>query len=226
MKSFIIYVKGHKESERQAKKTLSSCDNSGFDAELMEGITPQTVDKNNLYPDAYGARIVSFKKESSKVYNSKKSCFTNHIRVWKRCIELNEPVVFLEHDVANVRNWVPGQILFDEVLILNITSAFTVTTFEHIKHLTPKYNFGLNSYNKSPLIYHKENQWKGSLMIPGTASYAVTPKGAKRLLNNLDKYGWEQSDFFINSYNTNLQYVIPEYFTFHPEQNLNMSHGF
>ena len=64
MKSFIIYVKGHKESERQAKKTLSSCDNSGFNAELMEGITPQTVDENNLYPDADGARIVSFKKES------------------------------------------------------------------------------------------------------------------------------------------------------------------
>ncbi len=224
MKSFIIYVKGHEESERQAKKTLLSCSNSGFDAELMEGVTPKTVNKNNSYPDADGARIISFR--DSKVYNFKKSCFSNHIRVWKKCIELDEPVAFLEHDVTNVRNWVPGKILINEVLILNMTSAFTVTTFEHIKHLIPKYNLGLNLYNVSPLIYHKENQWKGSLIMPGTASYAVTPKGAKKLLNALETYGWEQSDFFINTANVIIQYIIPEYFTFHPEQNLNMSHGF
>ena len=36
----------------------------------------------------------------------------------------------------------------------------------------------------------------------------------------------KQSDFFINTANVIIQYIIPEYFTFHPEQNLNMSHGF
>lgn len=61
-------------------------------------------------------------------------------------------------------------------------------------------------------------------MIPGTAAYAVTPKGAKKLLDSLHKNGWEQSDFFINTFNVKMQYTIPEYFTF-KHSNLNTSHG-
>ena len=62
-------------------------------------------------------------------------------------------------------------------------------------------------------------------MMPGTASYAITPKGANKLLKAVEKHGWEQSDFFINTKNVHIQYVVPEYFTF-TLKNLNMSHGF
>ena len=41
----------------------------------------------------------------------------------------------------------------------------------------------------------------------------------------LEEHGWEQSDFFINTNNVHIQYVVPEYFTF-TLKNLNMSHGF
>jgi hypothetical protein len=62
-------------------------------------------------------------------------------------------------------------------------------------------------------------------MIPGTAAYAIQPHAAEKLLKTLDKVGWEQSDFFINTKTVNMQYVTPEYFTF-KSQNLNMSHGY
>ena len=62
-------------------------------------------------------------------------------------------------------------------------------------------------------------------MIPGTGAYVVTPKGAAKLLEALEDYGWEQSDFFINTMNVNLDYIVPEYFTF-KSGNLNSSHGF
>ena len=61
-------------------------------------------------------------------------------------------------------------------------------------------------------------------MMPGTAAYAITPKGAKRLIENLSTTGWEQSDYFINTFNVKIQTASPEYFTF-KLKNLNMSHG-
>lgn len=221
MKSFIIYVKGHKSSEKQANTVKVSCNKSGFDAELLEGVTPDTLNQYEEYPDAKNSRICDFKKENMKIYNTKKACFTNHIRIWKKCLELNEPVVFLEQDVGNVRKW--DNTSFNEILILNADSAFKQSVFDHVEN-KPWLRKGCCKYDNSPLIYRHNNQWKGSRMIPGTGSYAVTPKGAKRLLKKLETYGWEQSDFFINSYNVDLEYIIPEYFNFKSD-NLNMSHS-
>ena len=45
MKAFLIYVKDHLESTAQAEKALLSCKDTGFDVELVEGITPLTVDE-------------------------------------------------------------------------------------------------------------------------------------------------------------------------------------
>jgi hypothetical protein len=121
-----------------------------------------------------------------------------------------------------VREW--NNPHWDEVLIMNMESAFKQPVFNHVSN-KPTPSLGVNVYNKSPLNYRFDNDFKGSLMIPGTGAYAVTPKGAKRMLNALHKYGWEQSDFFINTFNVNLEYIMPEYFTF-KHSNLNTSHGF
>lgn len=222
MKAFVIYVKGHVESQKYALEALSSCNKNGFKAELLEGVTPNTIDQYEQYPEIENGRATSFKKGNTKTYLTKKSCFTNHVRVWKKCIELNEPVAFIEQDAYCVLAWDDTQ--FDEVLILNIDSAFKQPVFDDIR-VKPSFGLGKAMYNNSPLVYNKENAWLGSLMIPGTAAYAVTPKAAKKLLTALEKYGWDQSDYFINSHNVKMEYKMPEYFTF-KFKNLNMSHGF
>ena len=222
MKSYIIYVKGHEKSEQYANACLKSCLNSGFEAELLEGVTPDTIDQYDQYPEIEDGRATYFKKENTKKYLTKKSCFTNHVRVWEKCIELNEPVAFLEQDSYCVWNW--DNIRFDELLILNIQSAFKQPVFDHIGY-KPNFQLSKHVYNQSPLVYNKKNAWNESIMIPGTAAYAITPKGASRLLDNLATYGWDQSDYFINSHNVNMEYMMPEYFTF-KFKNLNMSHGF
>lgn len=222
MKAFIIYVKGHEKSEQYAKASLKSCEGSGFDAELLEGVTPDTIDQHEQYPEIENGRATFFKREDTKKYLTKKSCFTNHIRVWKKCIELNEPVAFIEQDAYCIANW--NNVIFDELLILNINSAFKQPVFDDIRN-KPSFDLGKKVYKNSPLVYNKDNIWKDSPMIPGTAAYAITPKGANRLLKNLETYGWDQSDYFINTYNVNMEYMIPEYFTF-KFKNLNMSHGY
>lgn len=224
MKSFIVYVKNHEKSEAYMKSCLVSCENMGFEAEPFEGVIPTTLEdyKDLMYPEIPNGRATSFKDNNLKTYNTKRSCFTNHVRIWKKCIELNLPVAFIEQDSYCIKAW--DNRPFEELLILNIESAFKQTVFSHVRG-KPNPLIGTNDYNNSPLIYNKINHFYGSLMIPGTAAYAVTPKGAKRLLSNLETHGWDQSDFFINTKNVRIQYAYPEYFTFkHP--NLNMSHGF
>jgi len=227
MKTFVIYVEGHKASESYMKYCMESCKRYGWDVEPIKGVTPETLDSYDDIPTAEGSRAAAFFKEDKNgIYRTKKSCFNNHIRVWKKCIELNEPVAFIEQDSDCIRPWKNN--IFDELLILNIESAFKQQVFKHLSSLGYNncWKLGINDYNDSPIPYrHPNKTWKNSLMIPGTAAYAINPKGAKKLLSAVKKHGWEQSDFFINTHNVHIQYIVPEYFTF-TLKNLNMSHGF
>lgn len=226
MKSFLVYVKGHEASESQMKAALKSLSNSNFDVELLEGATPKTLHEyDDVGPHAIGSRANNFYDQSpDKIYLTKKSCFTNHVRVWKKCVDLGEPVAFLEHDVGCVRNWDNPK--FKELLILNIQSAWKQPVFHHVNSDFYTWNLGVNMYNNAPLVYNKPvEKFKGSYMIPGTAAYAIQPHAAEKLLNTLDQVGWEQSDFFINTKTVHMEYVTPEYFTF-KSNNLNMSHGY
>lgn len=226
MKAFLVYVKDHKASETQMKVALKSLVNSNFDVESIEGATPKTLHEyDDVGQHAIGSRAHNFYDQSpDTTYLTKKSCFTNHVRIWKKCVNLGQPVAFLEHDVGCVRAW--DNLNFQELLILNIQSAWTQPVFNHVNTSIYAWDLGINYYHTSPIPYRKSvPEFQGSYMIPGTAAYAIQPHAAEKLLKTLDKVGWEQSDFFINTKTVNMQYVTPEYFTF-KSQNLNMSHGY
>ena len=226
MKAFIIYIKNHTKSEEYANTCLSSCNNK-FQAELSEGVTPESLDhyeKVHDFTRIVPSRVNNFYKENKTLFYTKKSCFMNHVRLWHKCVELNHPIAIIEQDSFCIKNW--DNIQFDELLILNVKSAFNQKVFEHLwkKHNKPLFNDGVQDYNANVLKYYFDNKFKNHHMMPGTAAYAITPKGAKRLIENLSTTGWEQSDYFINTFNVKIQTASPEYFTF-KLKNLNMSHG-
>ena len=237
MKTFVIYVKGHTESEKYADECVDSF-KRGYDVKKIEGVTPVTLNRF-LYSDLSpmkNSRAQAFlenvpKREKKDIHLTKKSCFLNHVRIWSRAIELNEPVLFIEHDSICVRDWdFPD---FTDVLILNALSAPKQKCLKTLKKGFDKafagiqngiHDYSLNSFN-IPLIYNKDNKFKGGAQIPGTAAYGVTPKAAKKLLGSVMKNGWEQSDYFINSKNVKIQFAVPEYFTFNSKPNLELSHS-
>jgi len=221
MKAYIHYIKGHSESEKQAQGSLDSLKDSGFVVNLKEGITPKTLDNYKHWPELVNGRVTKFKKESEKVYRTKMSCFLNHVELWKEVVNTGEPMAFLEHDCINVSKW--NNPFWDEVLVLNATSAFNQKVFSHVRN-KPTFKFGIHDCPESPLIYNKDNLFKGGRMIPGTGAYAITVKGAKKALASLEKNGWEQSDYFINTNNLRIQYATPEYFAMR-KNNLKTSHG-
>lgn len=229
MKGYIIYIEGHKKSTAQAKQALNSFQSYGWDVQLRAGVTPETVKDTEYYNKklVHNGRLYGFKKEDTKTFETKLSCFTNHLNFWKEVVEKNEPMCFLEHDSICISAF--PKIKFNEYLLLNCKYVFSPPSalaqrkfmgfqFPEIKGVNP---FPL-SY---PLKYYKNNIFKGSDMAPGTASYAITPKGAKKLLEAVDKRGLDQSDFFINSFNVDMEYIFPSLVKFN-SNNLKTSHGF
>ena len=228
MKSYIIHIKNHSASKAQARDCLLSCAKK-FDAELFAGVTPDTLGDYELkysFIEMNPSRANDYFFQNQKKYKTKKSCFMNHVRLWHKCVERNEPIAVLEHDAICKRKW--DNVEFDECLILNLNSA--VYFNRNIKkNLEGKYTYkhhGTTDVREADykFKYWKENIWKGGTLIPGTAAYAITPKGAQRLIDSVYKNGWDQSDFFINGNNVHLQYASPEYFKFN-ERNLKTSWG-
>lgn len=230
MRANIIHIENHSKSRAAAQNCLQSCAKFGtIEAELVGGITPGSLNYieglYNIKP-LPNSRAYAYETEKQPMYETKKSCFFNHVLFWERVIAANEPMIFLEHDAVCVREYDYPE--FDEVLVLNLDAAF-----KHNKNLWKNHAYSYIYKNEetavrplvSSLKYWKENKFKGGYLIPGTAAYAITPKGANRLLESMWINGWDQSDFFINTKNVNIEYVDPEYFNF-SGPNMSTSKGF
>ena len=85
MKSFVIYIESHKESIKQAKDAYRSSKNAKFDVEMTAGITPKTFNNYKHYNEIANGRVVGMKRESKKLFETKMSCFLNHVEIWKKC---------------------------------------------------------------------------------------------------------------------------------------------
>ena len=123
MKTFVIRIVGHTKSEEQAEKCMNSALLHGYNVEYFSGTTPDTLyeaEKIWKFDVMEPSRAYNFKGENIHKYFTKKSCFMNHVRLWHKCLELNEPIAVIEQDSFCVRNW--DNIQFDELLIMNFSS--------------------------------------------------------------------------------------------------------
>lgn len=229
MKGQIIYVPSHPKSIAQAEEAERSFKVfSGWDLKLTAGVTPKTLNKvdesQRSVPMIEKSRMLNFKSENENRFYTKLSCVMNHVNFWKEVVEKDEPMAFIEHDAIFISSWRDQD--FDEYLILNAEYVFAPPNKLNISQLRGYEWQGRGVENLSsdyPLTYYRENEWKGSFMVPGTGAYAITPKGAKKMLK-VSQQKLDQSDFILNSYNINIQYLLPSPVKFNTI-NLNTSHG-
>lgn len=225
MKVQVTYI-DKPESIQQAEQSLKSFKDNGWDAELIEGITPATLNEDDFpFMDMTDGRLESFRINEPDKYPIKKSCLFNNLKFCQRVIEANETMVFAEQDAVCIGS--PQPWFFDDFLCLTFDYAFQPPTalakppFNNWYHmsLTGVQDFPTNY----PLKYYKQTLYKGYTMAPGTAAYALTPSGAKKLLRAAENHGLDQSDFIINNYNLRMQYVYPSPVKY-SNINLNLSH--
>ena len=228
MKGLIYYIKGHAGSERQAEEATESFRRRGWVTELVEGVTPDTIDEDEFpYPDLKGGRLESFRTSEPQKYLIKKSCIFNNLRHYKRVIKENKPLAFIEHDAICCGPPIIQYAMVPEYLCLTWEHALDQPVFagrQDIRNYKHQDHLGYNPFPKDfPLVYYKDSIYRGAAMSPGTCAYIVSVKGAKKLLKAAMDNGLEQSDFHINSKNIEMGYVFPSPVKYNT--NLNTSHN-
>lgn len=228
LKGQIVYIKGHKESEKQAHSALESFKRfKGWDIELEEGLTSTTAPMIAEFETKIieESRLHNFKIENYNKFCTKMACAINHLVFFRKVITADEPMVFLEHDAVCLESWLNYD--FDDYLCLNAEFVFRPPNKLGLMQFKD-YNFpsfGVADFPENyPLLYHKNNIWKNSKMAPGTGAYAISPKGAKKMLHAITTLGIDQSDFMINSSNVRMQYITPSPVKF-ASVNLSTSYG-
>lgn len=116
-----------------------------------------------------------------------KGCFYSHYNLWKKCVELNEPICIWEDDIILIRPYIP--IDWQDVLVVALG---------HPKK-SEKYKQYLESPKgpAEPAGYHQSS-------MPGCCGYAIKPHAAKKLIDTYSKT-FLPADNAINQYHVRIQ---------------------
>lgn len=115
-------------------------------------------------------------------------CFYSHYNLWKKCVELNEPIMIFEDDVKFYREYIP--VHFDGVLILSLGKSSFLD------------NPG-KTYLESPTGIPSALPWK-NFSMPGASGYAITPDAALGLVKFYRPF-WYPADNAINQFLCTIQ---------------------
>jgi len=104
--------------------------------------------------------------------NGTRGCFYSHYRMWRHCLDINEPVMIFEDDVKFFRNYIPTE--FDDLLIVSLgKNSF--------------YNEPYKTWLEDPSGTPRAHNWTGFSM-PGASGYIIKPHAAKTLLKFYKNY--------------------------------------
>ena len=190
MKAFIIYLKEVQSTIDSALECKRTAREYGLDAWLMEGFTPSRADQfikeENLKPYLPGPKLFQIKWQKGGV----RGCMISHYHVWKKCIELDQPIVVLEHDSR-------------------VVSETYTADFEDVLHLDAHRFEQDPDRDKDPVVQDFVNVRKGENQLMGTYGYVIKPHAAKRLIQGAHEDGLTASDMFVKDKYVRIQVVKP-----------------
>ena len=160
MKTYILHIDREKSIE-YANECLESCEKFGLNAMLFQGVCDKT---NRELMRRYGYKI------NTDMYASEYCTTIGHINAWKEIANLDEVGVVFEHDCIVKADYSNVHVNDGELVVLG------PLVYEHIDYEFPtKY---LNQIDKVDIEFFK-----------GAHAYAITPKTAQRMLDELDRIG-------------------------------------
>jgi len=173
MKSFIIHLPKMPESIKTATELRDSLEDFNMEAELFEGtMGPDAIEKfkkegRTVHPFGLKGKLDPNGKEASKMSTpGVMGCFDSHYSLWKKCVEMNEPIFIWEDDIMLTRKYYP--IDWDDVLIVALGHPRKSPEFRHL----------LDEPTGEPtaLEYKRPS-------MPGCCGYALKPHAAQKLVS-------------------------------------------
>ncbi len=178
MKAFIISLSKIESSISSANNVLVKLLEYGFDAVLYEGyygdVAKKLYDKENRRIATHGIKLSEDNTRNMLDPHEYKKilrpgvlgCFYSHYSLWKKCIELDEPIFIFEDDVIFERGFHP--IDWEDILMV-------CTGKEAHKH---------NYYSKflyNPMGIPKTLPVRNT-SLPGAVGYGIKPHAAAKLV--------------------------------------------
>jgi glycosyl transferase family 25 len=198
-----------------ANETIKSLEPFNIEYELFDGVVGRE-----------GIKILADHNKFPSVHINNRNwtdgtigCLASHYLLWDKCSKQNEPFLVLEQDAIVVRD--PRELLddIDKLCHLDATNPFDLDRENHFDFYNKQIELFIPGVGKYPTnsFYGK----KTSKVIPkgcfrGTYGYIITPKGAKDIIDWIDKHGLLPSDACLNHSATNLQRSNSTYVRLNP----------
>jgi glycosyl transferase family 25 len=194
MKSFIIHLSKIESSLKTALNLKQQLEDFNMTVELFEGTygnnAVEMMEQENRIVHSLGIKgtIDPNNPRINKMMTpGVKGCFYSHYNLWKKCVELNEPIIIWEDDIVLSRKYIP--IDWEDVLILALGHP----------NKSPRYMHLLTEPTEPPRteIYKQAS-------MPGCCGYAIKPHAAKKLLE-IYKNTYLPADNAINVHHLKLE---------------------
>ena len=192
MKAFIITILDNESSIAYSNNVIKSIKETNSDLEpiVYPAVTPATMWKIDWTWPWHKKKICEKTKLLLKPYktydmNKRIAAAGSHYNLWKKCVELNEPIIVCEHDAYFTRKFTP----FDfEGGCLGLNDPAKATPKAELFHDTLK-NLG-EGVHDAPWVMKKEIPQ----VMAGNSTFIIKPWAAKEIIKAQDEIGWWPND--------------------------------
>lgn len=219
MKAYAIVIRDNEISQEGFRRLKESSVKVGnkFDIEEFEAVTPDRVKSLLLQ---YGIRwnypwegtVIDFasglKKTAyqTKNPNARIACALSHYSLWKKCVELDEPILILEHDAYFIKRY-DADPLYMQPNILGINNPLGCT-----RRAQQYYDaiVNINTFSTPVPWIDEKNVPQG---LAGNSAYIIKPAGASHMIQLVKEYGlWPNDAIMCRQLVPNLS-VTTEFYT-------------
>jgi len=191
MKAYIITLSQLPMSVTAADRCIKS---SNIPIEKFEAINPDNAEKllrdygiQWNYPwkgEEYDIKA-GLKKNAYNTADPLKriACFLSHYTLWKKSIELNEPIMVLEHDAIFMKP-------FDETAF--IKAECDIISINDPRGATRKALDYHEKLQKNPKVIQRVPTIDDLMIpqgLPGNSAYIIKPSGAKKMIDLVKEFG-------------------------------------
>jgi GR25 family glycosyltransferase involved in LPS biosynthesis len=211
MKAFAIYQPKEELSVIAFIRLKHSIENQECDLELVpfSASTPETIgDLKYAYPlEGETKTVDNLKLVGYRCSDVKKkiACTLSHLRLWKKCVELNEEIMILEHDALFVRRFKPFK--WDGG-VLGLNNPLGATRLSKVFYA--KAEASEAGVSNCPFV-DEQNVPQG---LAGNSAYIIKPAFAERLINKVEEVGiWPNDALMCNQLFPNELKIITPFYT-------------
>jgi GR25 family glycosyltransferase involved in LPS biosynthesis len=211
MKAFIIRLKENDWSIQVSDDCIDQAKKFNLQIQAFDGVYGQDAD--SVFHDEKVKKFVTRRKKMMLL--GVKGCAASHFLLWKKCLELNESLIILEHDAFMI-NPLPNDIedQFEEICKLDKHNPFLETYEQNI--LTDQEQ---NVIDYQTTWGYKENFAPYGGYFLGAWSYIIKPIAAEKLVNSFKENGWLPADKQLGENLLKLQTTNQTVFRLHPSYN-------